>query len=221
MAEADGQEKTEEPTPKKLNEAREKGQVPRSRELSTVAALLAAAAAFIIIGDDMMNSLSQQLRHGLTLSREQVFDTKSLPTVFVNSVVEAVMTLLPFFVLMVVVAVVAAIALGGLSFSSEALSFKWEKLDPIKGMGRVFSWRGIIEMLKGFAKFVLVALVALLLLDSMEGRFIGLGSESLTQALAHTGSLLSWSFLLLSATLLLVAAIDVPFQLWDTAASCV
>jgi len=212
MAEADGQEKTEEPTPKKLNEAREKGQVPRSRELSTVAALLAAAAAFIIIGDDMMNSLSQQLRHGLTLSREQVFDTKSLPTVFVNSVVEAVMTLLPFFVLMVVVAVVAAIALGGLSFSSEALSFKWEKLDPIKGMGRVFSWRGIIEMLKGFAKFVLVALVALLLLDSMEGRFIGLGSESLTQALAHTGSLLSWSFLLLSATLLLVAAIDVPFQ---------
>ncbi len=215
MAESDGQERTEEATAKRKEEAREKGQVPRSRELSTVAALLAAASGFIFMGDNMMHGLTHQLSRGLTLSREQVFDTKSLPMAFMNAVIEAVMTLLPFFLLMVVVAVAAAVALGGLSFSSEALSFKWEKLDPIKGMGRVFSWRGIIEMFKGFAKFVLVALVALMLLDGMEGEFIGLGSESLKQALAHTGSLLSWSFLLLSATLLLVAAIDVPFQLWD------
>lgn len=215
MAESDGQERTEEATAKRQEEAREKGQVPRSRELSTVAALLAAATAFLILGDDMMSSLSALMRHGLSLSREQVFDTKAMSLTFINMLVEAVLALLPFFLVMVVVAIAAALALGGISFSAEALAFKWDKLDPIKGMGRVFSWRGVIEMFKGFAKFVLVALAALMLLDVMEGQFIGLGQEALPQGLAHTGSLLSWSFLLLSATLLLVAAIDVPFQLWD------
>ncbi len=213
MAESDGQERTEQATPKREQEAREKGQVPRSRELSTVAALLAAAAGLMIMGESLTGALADQMRRGLSLSREQVLDTAAMPAYFLDAVVEALLTLMPFFVLMVVVAIAASAVMGGWAFS--AISFKWEKLDPIKGMGRVFAWRGLVEMLKGMAKFVLVALAALLLLKAMGGQFLGLGRESLPQGLAHTGSLLSWAFLLLSATLLVVVLIDVPFQLWD------
>lgn len=213
MAESDGQERTEQATPKREQEAREKGQVPRSRELGTVAALLAAATGFMTMGESLMTALADQMRRGLSLSREQVFDATAMPAHFLKAVVEALLTLMPFFALMVVVAIAASAVLGGWAFS--ALSFKWEKLDPIKGMGRVFAWRGLIEMLKGMAKFVLVSFAALLLLQAMGGEFLGLGRESLPQGLAHMGNLLLWAFLLLSATLLVVVLIDVPFQLWD------
>lgn len=213
MAESDGQERTEQATPKREQEAREKGQVPRSRELSTVAALMAAATALIAMGESLTRALAAQMQRGLSLTREQVFDTAKLPMHFLNAVVEALLTLMPFFALMVVVVIAASAVLGGWAFT--AISFKWEKLDPIKGMGRVFAWRGLVEMLKGMAKFALVAVTALLVLKVMGAQFLGLGRESLPQGLAHVGSLLSWIFLLLSATLLIVAFIDVPFQLWD------
>ncbi|GAB4288889.1 MAG: flagellar biosynthesis protein FlhB [Thiohalomonadaceae bacterium] len=213
MAESDGQERTEHATPKRQQEAREKGQVPRSRELATVAALLAAAGAMIGMGESLTRDLALQMQRGLTLTREQVFDTAAMPALFLDAVSEALWTFMPFFVLMLVVAIAASAVLGGWAFT--AISFKWEKLDPIKGMGRVFAWRGLVEMLKGMAKFLLVALAALLLLRVMGEQFLGLGRESLAQGLAHAGSLLSWAFLLLSATLLIVAFIDVPFQLWD------
>ncbi|MEW6646996.1 MAG: flagellar biosynthesis protein FlhB [Pseudomonadota bacterium] len=213
MAESDGQERTEQATPKRQQEAREKGQVPRSRELATVAALLAAAGAMIGMGESLTRDLAMQMQRGLTLTREQVFDTAAMPALFLDAVIEALWTFMPFFVLMLVVAIAASAVLGGWAFT--AISFKWEKLDPIKGMGRVFAWRGLVEMLKGMAKFLLVALAALMLLRVMGEQFLGLGRESLAQGLAHAGSLLSWAFLLLSATLLIVAFIDVPFQLWD------
>ncbi|WP_127477505.1 flagellar biosynthesis protein FlhB [Sulfurivermis fontis] len=213
MAESDGQERTEQATPKRQQEAREKGQVPRSRELATVAALLAAAGAMIGMGDSLTRDLAMQMQRGLTLTREQVFDTAAMPALFLDAVFEALWTFMPFFVLMLVVAIAASAVLGGWAFT--AITFNWEKLDPIKGMGRVFAWRGLVEMLKGMAKFLLVALAALLLLRVMGEQFLGLGRESLSQGLAHAGSLLSWAFLLLSATLLIVAFIDVPFQLWD------
>ncbi len=215
MAENDGQERTEEATPKRAQEAREKGQVPRSRELNTTAALLAAATAFVTMGDNMVRSLAAQVHDGLVLTREQAFDTSQLANRFVDAAVGALWALLPFFLLMVIVAIASSTILGGLSFSAEALSFKWEKLDPIKGIGRVFSWRGLVEMVKGLAKFLLVALTALLLLRVLGDQFLGLGAEPLDQGLAHAGDLLTWSFLALSATLLLVVLIDVPFQLWD------
>lgn len=213
MAESDGQERTEEATPKRQQEAREKGQVPRSRELSTVAALLAAASALLFMGEGMTRKLATQMKLSLSPTREQIFDTEGLPAEFINAVVQALWTLMPFFVLMVVVAIAASAVLGGWAFT--AISFKWEKLDPIKGMGRVFGWRGLMEMLKGMAKFLLVAVAALMLLKSLGPEFLGLGKEPLAQGIAHAGSLLALAFLLLSATLLIVALIDVPFQLWD------
>jgi len=215
VAENDGQERTEQPTPKRLQEAREKGQIPRSRELATAATLLAAAGVFLVLGERMMRDLMQLLGSGLTLSREEIFDVTAMWARLTHALLDGVLLVAPLMLLAVVAAVGSAVALGGWSFSADALSFKPEKLDPVKGMGRIFSLRGLIEMAKGFLKFVLVAVVAVLLLRAQQAEFLGLGAEPLMQGLEHTGSLLGWSFLILSASMLLVAAVDVPFQLWD------
>ena len=216
MAEAgDGQERTEEPTPKRLQEAREKGQIPRSRELGTFAAMLAAASAFLVLGGYFMAGLSAEMSHGLTISRAEAFDVSAMTIRFRDTAIEVLLTMAPFLALMAFVAVVAAVALGGWSFSAESVGFKLEKLDPVKGLQRVFGWRGLMEMLKGLGKFVLVALAAMLYLRVNAHDILSLGSEPLPQALAHMGSLLGWAFLTVTMALLVVVAIDVPFQLWD------
>jgi flagellar biosynthetic protein FlhB len=216
MAEAgDGQERTEEPTPKRLQEAREKGQIPRSRELGTFAMLFAASAVFLMLGGHFMAGLSAEMSHGLTISRAEAFDVSAMTIRFRDTAIEVLLTMAPFLALMAFVAVVAAVALGGWSFSAESISFKPEKLDPVKGLQRVFGWRGLMEMLKGLGKFVLVAAVAMLYLRLNAHDILSLGSEPLPQALAHMGGLLGWAFLTVTMALLVVVAIDVPFQLWD------
>ncbi len=212
---SDGQERTEEATPKRVRDAREKGQIARSRELNTVVALLMAATAFLAMGDHLVRGMVGLLHNDFLIPRSMAFDKGAMTSALSDSILEALWLFLPFFILILLAVMGAAMALGGWSFSTEALTFKWDKLDPVKGLSRVFAWRGVMEMLKGLAKFGLVATVALLLLRLQGDQFLGLGGEPLEQAMGHAGSLLAWAFLFLSAALLLVAAIDVPFQLWD------
>ena len=216
MAESEsGQDKTEQATPKREREAREKGQIARSKELATVSALMAAAAMFIAMGDSFVRGLAELVRRNFSFPREFAFDEGMMIVNLSRTVQDGLNVVLPLFVLMIVVAVMANIVLGGFSFSTKALAFKGEKLDPIKGMGRVFAWRGLMEMFKGFAKFLLVGIVGLSVLDYQTDGLVQMGREALPMALGHAGYILTWSFLIISSVLLLVAAIDVPFQIWD------
>ncbi len=215
MAESDGQERSEEPTSKRLHEAREKGQIPRSRELNTFSAMIIASAAFLMMGGKLMEYLTDLLRDRLTLSREEIFDAEAAPAHFLDAVANTVLAFAPFFALMVLAAVIAGIALGGGSFSGQAIAPKFSKLDPVKGLGRVFSWKGLMEVGKGLGKFFLIGAVAALFLSAQAGTLLNLGNEPVLQALAHMGDFVAWFFLAVSLALIVVVAIDVPFQLWD------
>jgi flagellar biosynthetic protein FlhB len=105
--------------------------------------------------------------------------------------------------------------LGGWSFSPEALSFKPDRLNPLSGLKRIFGPKGLMELVKALAKFLVVSLVAILYLWTQSDHFLNLGREPFQQAMAHAGWLYGMSFLAISSALLLIAAIDVPFQLWD------
>lgn len=214
MAEEAGQERTEQPTPKRLREAREKGQVPRSRELNTMVLLLVSAGALLLMGSHFLGGLSDIVTDGLTIQRADIFDTGALGRILLELVRHALGTFAPFLILTVVAAVLAPLALGGWTFSSESLAPKLERIDPLKGIQRVFSARGLVEMLKALAKFAVVASVAVALLWHLIGEFMGLAREPLHPALADMARLLGWSFLALSAATAVIAAIDVPFQLW-------
>lgn len=215
MAQNDGQERTEQATPKRLQEAREKGQTVRSREMNTLAMLLMAAGAMLFLGAGLINNLSALMRGGLSLNRTQVFDPTALTRLFGESMFGALGALFPFFLLLVMVALGAPLLLGGWSFSSKALSFKLEKLDPVKGLGRLFSLHSGMELIKALVKFTLIVAVLMLWLKHNAGAILNLGTEPLNTALAHAVNLLGWAFLMCSSTMIVIAAVDVPFQIWD------
>ena len=215
MAEEQAQERTEEPTPKRLREAREKGQVPRSRELNTTLVLLTGAFAFFFSGPFMLSRLEALVIEGFSIDRATIFDTQTLPAVLFSALGDALLLLAPLLAFLLLAAVLGPLSLGGWAFSAEAVKPKLDKLDPIKGLGRIFSLKGLMELVKTLAKFVVVTAAAALVLWMSEGELLQLGGQSLGTALEHTAQMLLWGFFVLTGVLVLIAAVDVPFQLWE------
>ena len=216
MAESNsGQDKTEEPTPKKLKEAREKGQIARSKELATAAAMIAAALMFVFMGDYFLFGLAELARESFIIDRAAIFDSTEITVRLGITIRDGMLLMLPLFLVMIVVAILANIMLGGFTFSPAAMAFKPEKLDPIKGLSRIFAWRGLMELAKGLAKVLLVGSVAYLVFHINAEEILLMGREALPAAMAHAGNILVWSFLIISTVLLVVVAVDVPFQVWD------
>lgn len=209
------QEKTEQPTPKRLREAREKGQVANSRDLNTTLVLLGGAGALLVMGGPMIARIEELFRRSLVLERDVIFDPGQLHVLLELRITEAIVTLLPLFVVLMAVAVAGPIVMGGGRPSGKALAPKWNKLDPVKGLKRIFSWQGLMELGKTLAKFTLIAGIAALLLWQLSGALMGLGFQGLDKGLAHAGHMVGWTFLMLAASLALIAMVDVPFQLWN------
>jgi len=217
MAAETGQERTEQATPKRLREAREKGQVPRSKELNSMALLMAGAGGFLLMGETVLTGMQDILSRGLAIDNVRNMDKYSVVEILGSTLMQSLLVVAPMFLLLTVVVIMTPVGLGGWSFSTKAISFKWEKIDPIKGVGRIFAWRGLMELVKVLAKFGLVAAISAMILWSLIDEILGLGAESLKPALAHVANLCGWSFLASSSALIIVAAIDVPFQLWQHA----
>ncbi len=215
MAQDDSGERTEEPTAKRLQESREKGQIPRSRELNTLMVLIASVLGLHLLGAGIIEELSSIFRATLQISREEVFDSRA-PLVMLKQVLtDALLMLVPFFALVATVAIFSAIMLGGWSFSVKSLAFKASKMDPIKGIGRMFGAKGLMELVKALAKFFLIATVAGFLLWNQLEEFLQLGMQTVEVGMAHFVDILFWVMLILVISLVVVAALDVPFQLWD------
>lgn len=215
MAEDSGQERTEEPTARRKQQAREKGQVPTSRELNTMVMMMSAAGAVALLGPGIIDGIKELTIWNFSVSREQIFDVRSMHALLENSLVHAVMTLAPFFLVMVLAAFVGPFLIGGLNFSGKALAFKWDKLDPIKGLGRVFAIKGLVELIKALAKFVVIGTVAVFFLYKQFDNYLNLGYEDVSIALPHASQLLILAFVTISSSLIIIALIDVPFQIWD------
>lgn len=213
----DGQEKTEDATPKRLEDARRKGQVPRSRELTTTAMLFMGALSMVVMGKTMIEQLGAVMSLGLSIERAKIFDRWTAIDILGTAIADGLLLVSPFLLVMVATAFAAPVALGGWAFSIEALAFKPEKLNPMKGIKRIFAVRGLVELLKALAKFLLIGSVGTGLLWHYLPELMGLGRESVGSGIAHAGYILLKSFIVLSASLILIAAVDVPFQLWDHA----
>lgn len=210
-----GQEKTEQPTAKKLAEAKKKGQVPRSKELNSMTTMVFGALGLLVMGSYMLNHITNMMKHGFTISRDEMFDHSAIFDNFEFAVNTAFMGILPFLVLMIVTAVFTPALLGGWAFSFDTIAFKGERINPLKGLKRIFSANGLMELVKAIAKFLIVSAVAIGYIWSQSDALLGLGMQPLEVALSNGAFLLGTSFLVVSCTLIVIAAIDVPFQLWS------
>lgn len=209
------QDKSEEPTGRRIEKAREEGQVPRSKELNTTFLLMMGTAGLLIFGSQIGQSLVNVMRASFSFTREYVMDEKQMSMALVNAAIEVAQIVLPLLILLFLAAVIGSVALGGWLFSSKALVPKFSRLDPIKGIGKMFALKSLVELLKAIAKVTLVMFFAVVLIRSKMPELLGLGHESVIPAMVHATQILGWSFFLLSCTMIFIAMIDVPFQMYD------
>lgn len=215
MAEDSGQERTEDPTAKRLKESRDKGQVARSKELNTLAVVMTAAIGLLMFGPAMAAKMMNLMAYNFSLEREVLFNTDSMGLHLYASIRQALAVIGPLFTLLLVAALVGPIMLGGWLFSAKSLAPKAERLNPLAGLKRMFSVKALVELVKAIAKFLVVLIMALTVLRLRREDLLALSNEALPGAIYHSGWVLGSSLLWLACSLILIAAVDVPFQLWD------
>ncbi|MBB2495911.1 flagellar biosynthesis protein FlhB [Aquipseudomonas ullengensis] len=217
MAESEsGADKSEEPTSKRLEEARKKGQVARSRELNTLAVMLAGSGGLLFYGGQMGAAMADLMRTNFSLPREVLMDDGSMARYLLASGMDALMSLQPLLTLLLIASIVGPIALGGWLFSGEAMMPKFSRMDPLAGLKRMFSTKALVELLKALAKFTVILLVALAVLKSDQKDLLAIANEPVEQAILHSLVIVGKSLLWLACGLILITAVDVPFQLWDS-----
>lgn len=215
MAEEGGQERTERATPKRREDARKKGQVPRSRELNTTFMMIGAALMVFTFGGHFIAALADMLRDHFTIERAQLTDPRLMIQALRGALQDGVLAVMPFLAVMAVVALAAPLMLSGWTFSTDQISLKWSRMDPLKGLARMFAWRGLMELVKALIKFSFIMTIAVIMLWSDVAELLSLGQQSLQSATVHAAQLVMWTFLVLSCALIVLPLLDVPFQLWD------
>lgn len=217
MAENDAQERTEQATPKRLDEARKKGQIPRSRDLSTAAVTLVGGAALYLLGGQITGQMAEMMRRSLALSRDEATDATHMLPALGTAAADGLWLSAPVLAAITLAAIIAPLALGGWSFSGQAMLPQFSRLNPLEGIKRMFAMRSLIELAKAMAKFGVVAIVASIVLWNDAPTLMGLGREPLQQAIGHAVQISGKALLVISAGLLIIAGIDVPYQLWQYA----
>lgn len=215
MAEnADGQEKTEEASSKKIQEAREKGQVARSKELGTLLITLLAALWFYWLGGYMMQDILTNMTAGLQLTRDHAFDMKKAASVIFAQLINALWLMAPFMIVMTIIGVVSNILVGGWNFSTHVWMPNFGKLNPISGVARMFSMNALVELVKALLKFFLMMAISVLFLYGVLAELRNLGLMDVNQGLFEAGEHLVLAFLVISLGLIVIAMIDTPYQIW-------
>ncbi|TXT31584.1 MAG: flagellar biosynthetic protein FlhB [Rhodocyclaceae bacterium] len=215
MAEDSDLEKTEEPTSRRIEQAREKGQVPHSRELGTFLVLIVAGATFWMMGGWLMQRSMVIVKNGFTVESEVMREPALMLPRLAEISGDALFVFSPLLGLILLAAVLPPFFLNAWVFSPQALVPDFNRLNPLTGFGRMFSWNSLMELGKAVLKAGLLGGVAVALVWKQRDEIFGLLSEPLDAGLVHAGNLVSFSFLIMAATLVLVVAADVPFQLWQ------
>jgi len=215
MAEESDLEKTEPASSRRLEQAREEGQVPRSREIGAFLILVVSAAAFWFVGPWMMQRTMAIVRRGLILEEPLLRDPRFMLLRFADLSLDALFSFAPLFLALVIAALISPFFLGSWNFSLKALNPDPGRLDPIKGLGRLVSWSGLVELLKAVAKALLVGGVAFWVLWSERDEVFALFGQSVEVGLYSAGHLVNYSFLMIVLAMLLIVALDVPFQIWQ------
>jgi len=212
MAEDSGQEKTEEPTGKKIEESKKKGQVARSKELGTMFVLIFSAISLLLYGPEIGKGLYNIMGRMLSLNRNETYDTTKMFSVW-GSVADALVFPMAMFVFIIALAgVIGNTLLGGFNFSWQAAAPKASKMSPAKGIKRMFGPQAGVELVKSILKFAVVAGFAIFLINTFFDEILHLSIESAPGNIIHALEILAWMFLGLTCTLTIIAAIDAPYQ---------
>jgi len=205
-------ERTEEPTARRLSKAREEGQLARSQELSAAAGVIVSMAFFYFYGNETMKSLALLFAQGFVFDFRAMDTPQVMPVIFAKFLLHAMVIVLPLLALTLLVGFVSSIAMGGFNFTWNALQPKADKINPLTGFKRILGMDALVNLGKAVLKFAVVATGLYWVLAAQLDDYLSLASMSFEPAMGRAGDLLSEAALLISLGLLLIAAIDVPYQ---------
>lgn len=215
MAENDSQEKTEQPSLKKLKEAKEKGQVARSKDFNATFILIFSCVALYALGKGLVNDFSFLMKEAF------IFDSSLLTTPVTgfyrlfNIVKQGLYAIAPMLIIIMFLSIAAPLLIGGWVFSMQSLQPKFSRMNPIQGIKRIVSIKGLVEMLKAILKLILVAVISVLVLKMELPDLLVLRTYALQPALNEGMYIILKSILFISASLIVIAAIDAPFQIFQ------
>jgi flagellar biosynthetic protein FlhB len=213
MAEESGLERTEPATSRRLERAREEGDVPRSREMGTCLILVAAGASLWMTGGDVVNQISLMLANSMSFERGAAFDLNRLLELELSHMAQMLFALAPMAMVLIVVALISPALIGGWLFSIQALAPNFERMNPISGLGRIISMRSLVELFKALGKAAIVGFIAYEVMLRHYDAIVGLISEPSKEGLSHVANMILVCFISISSGLVFIMAVDVPFQL--------
>ncbi|HEC28913.1 MAG TPA: flagellar biosynthesis protein FlhB [Gammaproteobacteria bacterium] len=211
----DGTEKTEEPTAKKIADAKKKGEVPRSRELNTTMVLLAGSLGLLMLGSKIGSDLADLIRSSLTIERQLMFEPLVMVKSAVGIISDAFSTLIPFMIILLASVFISPIVMGGFTFSFSKMKPKPSNMSPLKGIKKLFGTQGLMELVKSILKVILVGGTGAALIIASFDDVMRIAHYDFATAYVSASSLLGWFLLAVCSTVILIAVIDAPYQLWQ------
>ena len=216
MSESDNsQEKSQEATEKRKQDTRKKGQIPRSRDFNTMMLTLAGAVLLFLTGPHIVQAMQDGMAQLLSPSRVEAMNLELIIRLARDVGYHILLSLLPLFIGLFIVALLTPILLGGWNFATESLKFKGERISFLKGMKRMFSIRSLTELIKSIAKFSLILVFGCIMIWGYRHNLLGLSDIATASAVATGFHILGITFIVVVVPLVIVAALDVPFQLWE------
>lgn len=217
MAEDSDLERTEEATSKRLEQAREKGDVPRSREMTTAALMLVGGSVLWVMGGSLAERIQQLIVTAMSFKGDEIFNMQVIFERLSKPMVDVAVILLPILFSMVVVAICSPILIGGWVYTSEVLMPNLTKLNPLSGIKRMFSLNSLVELLKAVLKTILISAICWVVIKYELDQLMGLGNETLKSSVPHVLWVTWICFISLVGGMIFIALIDVPYQKWSYA----
>jgi flagellar biosynthetic protein FlhB len=210
-------ERTEPASQKRLDDARAEGNIARSPELNAFVVTISALGVLWFTGGALMDGMKRLMVQGLTLDSAFVQEPRQMAERLYALSSDALMVGAPLLVITVIAALAAPMAIGGWSFVPSAVGPKFSRINPVSGLGRMFSSRGLAELGKALMKAGVIGGVGALVLWNARDSMMELAAQPVEAAVGSLGNLVMVSTLLIASTMILIAAIDVPMQLWQHA----
>ena len=211
----ESQEKTEEPTARRLSKAREEGQIARSTEITIAASVISVAIYIYLFGSSLLGNVANIFAQGLVFDSLTVLEPQVAAGRLADAMIEALFSILPILILTGVVVLACSGLIGGYNFSWKSLQPKASKFNPIAGFKRMFGIQALVNLGKSIAKFLLVGGVTYLLIDASITEFAEISLMALEPGLTVSASILTTAFLVASSTLIIIALIDAPYQVYQ------
>lgn len=214
MAEKPASERTEQPTHRKLQKARQKGNLPQSQELMALVSLVVLIAAVALTAPSMMQWFTGQIEHGMLCENAVFADSGAFMDFFGQKTAGVLIVICPILGALFVGAILAGIAVGGLSFSPEAIALKFDQFNPVEGLGKLVNARSVAKLLASVVKLIFISLIVWLYLQSRLDTFAGLRWVGAAQMLSVVSELILGLLIRVCIALLVIAVADVFYQKW-------